>query len=166
VAILLLVAILFLRDSGRSAAGRNCALYLLSAAGYVVCSAPGFASIDTLLGLSLLVVSLGVPVTFWMAAAAVFDDEFQPSWRVWGCLAGPSCARAVEPPRHAAARGLAYYALSLLFVGLAAWHALVGKEADLVEARRRFRMLFAHASRSEHAGVTRVNDPQFVLHRL
>jgi hypothetical protein len=80
-ATLLLVAILFLRDSGRTPAGRNCALFLLSAAGYVICSAPGVASLETPLGLSLLAVSLGLPALFWISAAAAFDDEFKPSWR-------------------------------------------------------------------------------------
>ena len=47
VAILLLVAILSLRDSARTPAGRNCALFLLSAVAYVICSAPGVARLDT-----------------------------------------------------------------------------------------------------------------------
>jgi len=38
----------------------------------------------------------------------------------------------------------AYYGLSLLFVGLAARQALVGRETDLVEARRRLRVIQAH----------------------
>jgi AraC-like DNA-binding protein len=157
VAILLLVAILFLRDSGRSAAGRNCALYLLSAAGYVICSAPGFASVDTLLGLSLLVVSLGVPVMFWMTAAAVFDDEFQPSWRcgvAWLVLVVLGLWSLLDRQPLV---GLAYYALSLLFVGLAAWHALVGTKADLVEGRRRLRMLLAVSTASYTAAVVVAN---------
>src|SRR5258708_33423749 len=81
VAILLLVAILFLRDSGRTPAGRNAALFLLSAVCYVVCSAPGVASLDTPLGLFFLAVSHGHPALFWIWAAATFDDEFKPSWR-------------------------------------------------------------------------------------
>src|ERR1051325_7556003 len=77
--ILLLLAVVLLRDAGRAAAGRNCALFLLSAAGYAVCSAPGGARLDEPLGFSLLIVSLGLPALFWMAAAAVFDDAFKPS---------------------------------------------------------------------------------------
>jgi AraC-like DNA-binding protein len=143
VAILLLLAALFLRDAGRSPAGRNCALFSLSAAGYVVCSAPGFPGLDVPFGLLLLVVSLGVPALLWMSAAAIFDDEFEPSWRrsfawlglvvlgLWSILEGQPLV------------DLAYYALSVLFVGLAAWHALAGGASDLVEARRRLRMLLA-----------------------
>jgi AraC-like DNA-binding protein len=157
VAILLLVAILFLRDSGRTPAGRNSALFLLSAVGYVICSAPGVASLDTPLGLSLLAVSLGHPALFWVWAAATFDDEFKPSWQrgfawlglvalgMWSVLASQPIA------------GFAYHVLSLLFVGLAAWHALAGRETDLVEARRRLRMLLA-VSAASYGAVLIVAD--------
>jgi AraC-like DNA-binding protein len=143
VGILLLVAILFLRDSGRTPAGRNSALFLLSAVGYVICSAPGVASLDTPLGLSLLAVSLGHPALFWIWAAATFDDEFKPSWRrgfAWlGLVALGMWSLFDSQPIV----GVAYHALSLLFVGLAAAHALAGWETDLVEARRRMRIVLA-----------------------
>ena len=123
VAVLLLVAILSLRDSGRTPAGRASALFFLSAVCYVICSAPGVASLDTPLGLSLLAVSHGHPALFWIWAASTFGDEFKPSWRrgfawlglvalgMWGLLDNQPIV------------GFAYHALSLLFVGLAAWHA-------------------------------------------
>ena len=53
--------------------------------------------------------------------------------------------------------GFAYSALSLLFVGLAAWHALAGRETDLVEARRRLRMLLA-VSAASYGAVLIVTD--------
>src|SRR5258708_32705451 len=82
VAILLLVAILFLRDSGRTPAGRNSALFFLSAVAYVICSAPGGASLDTPLGLLLLAGSHGHPALFLIWAAATLDAAFKPSsWR-------------------------------------------------------------------------------------
>src|SRR6267154_26165 len=143
VAILLLVAIAFLRDSGRTPAGRNSALFLLSAVGYVICSAPGVASLETPLGLSLLAVSLGHPALFWIWAAATFDDEFKPSWRrgfAWLGLVALGMWSLLDSQPIV---GFAYHALSLLFVGLAAWHALAGMEADLVEGRRRLRVLLA-----------------------
>jgi AraC-like DNA-binding protein len=142
-AILLLVAILFLRDSGRSPVGRNCALCLLSAAGYVMCSVPGVAKLDTPFGFSLLVVSLGLPALFWMSAAAVFDDEFKPSWRRGFAWLGLVVLGLWSILDSHPLVDFAYYALCLLFVGLAAWHALAGRETDLVEARRRLRMLLA-----------------------
>jgi AraC-like DNA-binding protein len=157
VAILLLVAILFLRDSGRTPAGRNSALFLLSAVGYVICSAPGVASLDTPLGLSLLAVSLGHPALFWIWAAATFDDEFKPSWRrgfAWLGLVALGMWSLLDSQPIV---GFAYSALSLLFVGLAAWHALAGRETDLVEARRRLRMLLA-VSAASYGAVLIVTD--------
>jgi AraC-like DNA-binding protein len=157
VALLLLVAILFLRDSGRTPAGRNSALSLLSAAGYVIGSAPDVASLDTPVGLSLLAVSLGHPVLLWIWAAATFDDEFKPSWRrgvAWlGLVALGMGSLLYDQPVAA----FAYHALSLLFVGLAAWHALAGRETDLIEARRRLRMLLA-VSAASYAAVLIVSD--------
>jgi AraC-like DNA-binding protein len=153
VAILLLVAALFLRDSGRSPAGRNCALFSLSAAGYVVCSTPGFASLDVPFGFSLLVVSLGMPALFWVSAAAVFDDEFKPSWRRGFAWLGLVVLGLWSILGSRPFVDLAYYALSLLFVGLAAWHALAGRDNDLVEARRRLRMLLAVLTASYAAAI-------------
>jgi AraC-like DNA-binding protein len=147
-AILLLVAILFLRDLGRSPAGRNCALLLLSDVGYVAWSAPGVARLDTPIGLLLLVVSLGLPALFWMSAAAIFDDEFKPSWRRVFAWIGLVVLGLWSVLGRQPIADLAYYGLSLLFVGLAAWHALVGRETDLVEARRRVRVLLAVSSAS------------------
>jgi AraC-like DNA-binding protein len=157
VAILLLVAILFLRDSGRTPAGRNSALFLLSAVGYVICSAPGVASLDTPLGLSLLAVSLGHPALFWIWAAATFDDEFKPSWRrgfAWLGLVALGMWSLFDSQPIAS---FAYCALSLLFVSLAAWYALAERETDLVEARRRLRMLLA-VSAASYGAVLIVTD--------
>src|SRR5262245_21198932 len=66
--ILVLLAVLLLRDAGRRPAGRNCALFLASAASYVICSAPGVARLDDPFAVALLTVSLGVPALFWMSA--------------------------------------------------------------------------------------------------
>jgi AraC-like DNA-binding protein len=157
VAILLLVAILFLRDSGRTPTGRNSALCLLSAAGYVICSAPGVASLDTPLALSLSAVSLGHPAAFRTWAAATFDDEFKPSWRRGFAWLGLVALGMWSLLDNQPIVGFAYHALSLLFVSLAAWHALAERETDLVEARRRLRMLLA-VSAASYGAVLIVTD--------
>jgi AraC-like DNA-binding protein len=136
VAILLLGALFFLRDFGQSSAGRNRALYLLSAAGYVVCSAPGFARLDLPFGLALLIVSLGSPVLLWISAAAVFDHEFKPPWQQGFAWLGLVLLGLWSIFDSQPLVGLAYYALSLVFVGLAAWHTLFGRETHFGEMRR------------------------------
>ncbi len=157
VAVLLLVAILSLRDSGRTPAGRASALFFLSAVCYVICSAPDIASLDTPLGLALLAVSYGHPALFWMWASATFDDAFKPSWWrgvVWLGLVALGMWSFLDGQFIV---GFAHHAMSLLFVGLAAWHALAGRETDLVEARRRLRVLLA-LSVASYAAVLIVTD--------
>jgi AraC-like DNA-binding protein len=153
VAILLLGALFFLRDFGQSSAGRNRALYLLSAAGYVVCSAPGFARLDLPFGLALLIVSLGSPVLLWISAAAVFDHEFKPSWRQGFAWLGLVLLGLWSIFDTQPLVGLAYYALSLVFVCLAAWHTLFGWETDRGEVRRPRHQLLPLASASYAAAI-------------
>jgi AraC-like DNA-binding protein len=88
-----------------------------------------------------------------MSAAAVFDDEFEPSPLraiAWLGLVALGLWSILDSQPLVA---LAYYALSLLFVGLAAWHALIGREADLVESRRRLRALLAVSIASYAAAI-------------
>jgi AraC-like DNA-binding protein len=109
---------------------------LLSAAGYAISSAPGFAGLDTPFGFPLLVASLGLPALLWVSAAAIFDDKFEPSWRrglAWGSLVALGLWSAFD---HQPAAGMAYYAVSLLFIGSAGWHALVGWRTDLTHEGR------------------------------
>jgi AraC-like DNA-binding protein len=137
VALLLLLALLTLRDAGRTPAGRNMALYALSAAAYVVSSAPDFPRRDVPLGIAVLALGLGTPAVFWMAAGALFDDELRPSW--WRGLAWLGLVVLGLWEILFGVEGVAYYAFSLMFVALSAWHAVRGWKADLVEPRRRFR---------------------------
>jgi AraC-like DNA-binding protein len=139
VAMLMLLAFFHLRDARRSRSARNRGLFLLSAAGYTVCSAPDFARLDMPFGFPLLVASLGVPALLWSSAAAVFYDKFEPSWRrglAWVGLVvlGLWSIFDCQPPV-----ATAYYAASLLFIGLAAWHALVRWRTELPDTERQFR---------------------------
>lgn len=98
VAILLLLAVFYLRDARSLPSGRNRALFLLSAAAYTVCSAPNFARNDLPFGFPLLIVSLGVPALLWISAAAVFDDNFEPSCRRGIAWVGLVCQMASSLP--------------------------------------------------------------------
>src|SRR5262249_7899906 len=124
-------------------ARRNCALYLLSSAAYVICSAPDVPRLEAPWGISLLLASLGTPALFWMSAAAVFDDDFKPSWRrglVWLGLVAIGLWSVLDS--HLLG-DIAYYGLSLVLVGLGVWHTLIRGKSDLVEAYRRSRVLTA-----------------------
>src|SRR5215475_7200589 len=133
----MLLAFFHLGDGHRTPSGRNRALFLLSAAGYAVSSTPDFARLDAPLRFPLLVASLGVPALLWISAAAVFDDKFEPSWRrglAWVGLVvlGLWSVFDSQPPVT-----IGYYAVSLLFVAVAAWHALGGWRTEPIDARPR-----------------------------
>src|SRR6185312_12494270 len=128
VALDVVLAALLLRDSRRSPAGLYGALFALSAAAYVVVTAPGLLYQPALPWLvPLRLISLGTPAVFWLFAVAAFDDAAVASWRdalPWlGTVAlGFVCASGLLP----AACPL-YHALQLVFVGLAIRQALVGR---------------------------------------
>src|SRR6185312_2643738 len=154
VALDVVLAALLLRDSRRSPAGLYGALFALSAAAYVVVTAPGLLYQPALPWLvPLRLISLGTPAVFWLFAVAAFDDAAVASWRdalPWlGTVAlGFVCASGLLP----AACPL-YHALQLVFVGLAIRQALVGRAADLVEERRRFRVALVLAAALYTAAV-------------
>ena len=147
VTLLVVLALLYLRDARRAASGLYGALFILSVAAYVVSSAPGLvhhAPAPWLLPLRLA--SLGTPGVFWLFARASFDDAFERSWVdavAWlGLVAvGFLCARGLVPQICPL-----YTALELTFVGLAMYQAVAGRSGDLVEERRRFRVVLTLVS--------------------
>jgi len=147
VALLALLAALLVRDARRTPAGVFGALLALGVAAYVVRA--GLPPALTAWWLwPLKIASFGNPVCFWLLASAIFDDEFRPDWRhasAWGGLvaANAGCEFAGLPLANVAA-----IAVSLLFVALGAAKALVGHGSDLVEGRRRFRLVFVIATAS------------------
>lgn len=141
VALLAVLAALLLRDGRRTPAGLYGALFALSVAAYVIVSTPVLLYQPPLPWLvPLRLIGLGTPAMFWLFAMASFDDGFAPSWRhavPWIAAVGLGfvCARGILPIACPF-----YHALQLVFVGLAIRQAVIGRAADLVEARRRFRL--------------------------
>lgn len=141
VALLVVLAVLLLRDGRRTPIGLYGALFAVSVACYVIVSVPGLIHHRPVPLLVLpRLISLGAPAMFWLFASASFNDAFVRSWRhalPWlGTVAiGFVCARGLV-----AAACPAYHALQLVLVGLAIRQALIGRAADLVEERRRFRV--------------------------
>ena len=154
VALDVVLAALLLRDGRRTPAGLYGALFALSAAAYVVVTAPGLLYHPALPWLvPLRLISLGTPAIFWLFAVAAFDDAFAASWRdavPWlvTVALGFVCARGLVP----AACPL-YHALQLVFVALAIRQALADRAADLVEERRRFRVALVLAAALYSAAV-------------
>ena len=140
VALLVLLAVLLLRDGRRAPAGLYGALFDVSVAAYVFVTAPDVLHQPLRWLLPFRLVSIGTPVTFWLFASASFDDAFVPSWRhalPWlGTVGlGYVCASGLLPAAYPL-----YHAVQVVFVGLAIRQAVIGRAADLVEERRQFRV--------------------------
>ncbi len=137
--LLILVAALLLRDARRVPAGLFGALFALGVACYVVVSASAFATGLPAWLFPAKLVGMGNPVVFCLFAAALFDDDFRPSW--WHALAwlaivalGASCFLIGTPLARV---GFATVGLGCNVLG--AWYALAERSLDLVEQRRRLR---------------------------
>ena len=145
IALLLLLAIVLLRDGRRAVAVRLGALYAVSAAATLVSAAPPLDGQPDLWLLPFQVLNAGSPVVFWLLASALFDDEFEPAWPhavAWLGLTSVGLWM-VRGGGHFAF--WVYKAGTLLAVGAALVQVLAGRAGDLVEARRRLRVRFVAA---------------------
>ena len=89
------------------------------------------------------VFSCGTPAAFWITIAAFFVDDFRVRWYhalAWLALAAIAVA---EMWVRSTSLFAVHSSLSLLCALLAIWHTLAGRAADLVEGRRRLRIVFA-----------------------
>jgi AraC-like DNA-binding protein len=140
-ALQLLLSALLLRDARSVRAGRYGALFAGGAAAAVVVWAPPFPIDPALWLIPLRVLAFGNTAVFWLLATALFDDEFEPSWvhaAAWLFLVALGLGglySGVSRPY------LAFNALSLVLVFLALGQVLAGRALDLVESRRRLRVV-------------------------
>ena len=102
----------------------------------------------------LIAVAVGNAMLFWLFSAALFDDSFQ--WRAWhaaawllaALLGAVQCVLVLgldESDALRRAARLALRLLPLLCVAGAVWAALRHWRADLIEARRRLRLVLVAA---------------------
>ena len=142
ISLLVLLTVVLLRDARSAPAARYGALFALSAAANLIVTMPAVERQPSLWLVPLRILASGNPAVFWVLTRALFDDEFVPSWRhwtVWLALVGAGFWAAYS---HAAMPFLPLNALSLLCVLAAAWSVLAGQAGDLVEVRRRMRLVF------------------------
>jgi AraC-like DNA-binding protein len=143
VIVLLLRVVVHLRNARNDQISRWSALFLLGVAAYVVESSPGFYALDLRWRLPVHIFSCGTPAAFWITIAAFFVDDFRARWYhalAWLALATIAVA---EMWVRSTSLFAVHSSLSLLCVLLAIWHALAGRATDLVEGRRRLRVVFA-----------------------
>jgi AraC-like DNA-binding protein len=152
-ALQLLLALLLLRDARRVRAARYGALFTLGTAAAMVAWAPLFAGDHALWLIPLRVLSFGGAAVFWLLATALFDDEFEPSWiygAAWVVLVGLGLGGFYSSSPRAY---LGLNSLRLLLVFLALWQVLVGRATDLVEGRRRLRVILVVSVGLFNAGI-------------
>ncbi|HZC16531.1 MAG TPA: helix-turn-helix domain-containing protein [Caulobacteraceae bacterium] len=143
ITLLVLLAALLLRDARELAAARYAALFAVCVAATLVVFAPALVGDPAPWLAPPRVLAFGDPAVFWVVALALFDDEFTLGWphlAVWLGLVGLGfwAVYGAAGPRPF----LAFNALSLICLGRAVWRVLAGRAGDLVEPRRRLRLIF------------------------
>jgi len=147
VALCLLIAAMALRDRRDSTAALLGAALAIGAAASMICSAPTFPRPFAWWGLLLLALSSANCVVFWLWARAAFDDDFVPRpWHgvLWASVAVAQWLDASGTTRSAALelaieRTLSFTSLCLALLAVA--QTLVTWPADLVQGRRRLRLV-------------------------
>jgi AraC-like DNA-binding protein len=145
VVLLVLVAILLLRDARRVPAGVFSALFALGAACYTIVSASALASDSSHWLWPIRIVAMGNPVIFCLFAATLFNDDFKPSWLpalawlllVWFGIF--SLWSGIAQMRWICS------GLGLICNAIGVWYALAGRSLDLVEERRKLRAVLVIA---------------------
>jgi AraC-like DNA-binding protein len=146
IALFALLAALMLRQSARSPAAFYGGLSLVSVIAYLINSWPAIFLRHPPWLTPIMLVAMGTQALLYLFARACFDDDFKRSWRdalPWLGLVGLgfwcACSGAGIICRS-------FQAAQLLFIALIIHQALRGRGADLIEGRRRFRMVLVIAA--------------------
>ena len=154
IAVLLLLVLFGWRDARHIPAARYAMLFMLCAASSLVESAPGLASSDAAWILPLRLLSIVTPAVFLLWAAATFDDSFRPSWVAWLPTAAMSGLAAWAMAAQQALLWRSVQGAALVLVAAGIWRVLGGRAGDLVEGRRRLRLVLALGAGLAIAGFT------------
>jgi len=142
-------AVLLIRDGHKSWIGRFGALFAVGILNYLVCSASWFQSLPQQVFVVVLTFCFVNPVLFWLFARSLFDDDFNPGWGEAGVafgLIGIGFVRYIwghnwpVPAQDASA--VVMQLVSIFLVAHIFALAIRGRRDDLIEDRRRFRLVF------------------------
>jgi AraC-like DNA-binding protein len=157
----LLLAVILLRDGRDRTLARLGALFCVSTAWWALHLQPWIDWSHTW-ALPLWVLSYAKTAAFWLFARALFEDGFRMralEWAVWGGMValggvwhvGLELGQAPKPVQ------MLLQVAGVALAASAAWIALKGRGADLVEPRRRTRIAFVLLSSVLTIGVTLSN---------
>lgn len=143
----LLLAVRLFRRAPRFGAANLGALFTFGTAAYAVVSSPAAQDFSLIVVQLLAGLAMLNSVFFWWFATALFDDSFE--WRPWRfapliILIALYFARLFELPIVETSREDVLQQMLIIAMMLhAVWLAVAHRRDDLVEMRRRFRLVFA-----------------------
>ena len=157
----LLIAVVFLSGSGGRAARISGAAVMLGAAAYLYLSGPLYGSLPAIEPF-LMLVTLAVPFLVWSFARAIFDAPWPPALlniAAGALLLGTWLMQVLDgwvDPATASGASTVLRTGGLIAMAHALWLAWWGRPDDLVERRRRFRLLFVAVIALQVAAVLTV----------
>jgi len=154
IVVLLALSLFIWRDAWRSPTGRYAMLLMLCAVCYLVEAAPGPSHSDALWILPFRELSVMGAAAFQLWARATFDDSFRPSWIAWLPSAGLAGLGIWAMSENAALPWRVVHVVILALVVIGIWHVLVGRSGDLIEGRRRLRLILAIGAGLASLGFT------------
>jgi len=143
IAVLLLLALFGWRDARQDVAARYGVLFMLCGAAYLIESAPEVVFVQPGWVIPLRLLSIAAPAVFQLWASATFDDSFRPSWVAWLPTAAMLALAGWAMEAHLWFPWRVVQSAALLLVAVGVWQVLGGREGDLIEGRRRFRLVLA-----------------------
>jgi len=150
VALLLVLAIVLMRDFRGVLAGRLASALAFGSAAHALTSGIGVTLPFSIWHAPLIALSTGNIVVFWLFTRALFDDAFRLRWwhgLIWIAVTAFSFVNClwIAPVASVRVSIIAVNLLVLGFVALAVMQTVGNWSADLVEGRRRVRVFIVIA---------------------
>jgi AraC-like DNA-binding protein len=151
VALLLVLAGSLSRDFRNVLASRLAVAFALGSAAHAITYGTGATSPVSIWHAPLIALSTGNLVVFWLFTRALFDESFALRWwhgLIWAAVVAFSFVNCylLAPAGNARLSIVAVNLLALGFIGLAIGQTVASWSADLVEGRRRVRVLIVSAA--------------------
>jgi AraC-like DNA-binding protein len=146
IALLLVLTASLFRDFRTRVAGQLAVAFAMGTAAHAATLTIGASAPIPVWHAALIALSTGDVVVFWLFCRALFDDAFVLRPRhalVWGAVAAFSFVNClvIAPGGHARAAVVTINLVTLGFIGLALGQTVSSWSADLVEGRRRLRVI-------------------------